>query len=215
MKANPLLTYQRIIVCALALIVLACGGGKKLPPIPAGATVLILGNSLSYGSGADKGQDYPTLLAESTGWIVINAGVPGDTSAQGLARLPGLLEEHQPAVLMVELGGNDFLKKVTERETTANLKTIIQMAQSKGITTLLIAIPDYQPVKAAFGGLEDHTLYAALAEEMEVPLIEDVFSSVLSNNSLKADYIHPNAKGYIQVKKNLKESLSEFGLFQP
>lgn len=196
----------------LALIVTACGGGEKLAAIPAGSTVLILGDSLSFGTGAEKGQDYPTLLAKSSGWNVINAGVPGDTSAQGLARLPSLLEAHQPAFLVVELGGNDFLKKVPLSETIANLKTIIQTGQSKGITVTLIAIPDYQPIKAAFGGLEDHRLYSTLANEMQVSLVEDVFSSVLGKNSLKADYVHPNAAGYQQVEENLRESLQSLGL---
>lgn len=212
MKVNKDSIYQCIILCMLTLIITACGGGDKLPAIPAGSTVLILGDSLSYGTGADKGQDYPTLLAKSSGWHIINAGVPGDTSAQGLARLPDLLEEHQPTVLMVELGGNDFLKKIPVSQTIANLKSIIQTGRSKGIAVTLIAIPDYQPVKAAFGGLEDHSLYATLANEMQVPLIEDVFSSVLGKNSLKADYVHPNAEGYQQVEENLRESLQSLGL---
>ncbi len=211
MKINRDSIYQCIIICMLSLMT-ACGGNEKLPAIPAGSTVLILGDSLSYGTGADKGQDYPTLLAKSSGWDIINAGVPGDTSAQGLARLPSLLETHQPTVLMVELGGNDFLKKVPVSQTIANLKSIIQTGQSKGINVTLVAIPDYQPVKAAFGGLEDHSLYATLANEMQVPLIEDVFSSVLGKNSLKADYVHPNAEGYQQVEENLRLALQSLGL---
>ncbi len=212
MKVNKDSIRQCIIMCMLIVMVTACGDSEKLPAIPAGSTVLILGDSLSFGTGADKGQDYPALLAKSSGWNIINAGVPGDTSAQGLTRLPSLLEAHQPAVLMVELGGNDFLTKVPVSETIANLKAIIQTGQSKGIAVTLIAIPDYQPVKAAFGGLEDHHLYSTLANEMQVPLIEDTFSSVLGKNSLKADYVHPNAAGYRQVEENLRESLQSLGL---
>ncbi len=141
--------------------------------------------------------------------------MPGDTAADGLDRLPALLERYEPTLLMIELGGNDLLRKVAISETIANLKQLIQTTQSKNIATLLIAIPDYKPLKAAFGGLEDHALYATLAEEMQVSLIENAFSSVLSKHSLKADYVHPNAKGYQQVEKNLRESLTELGLFQP
>ncbi|MEE9331763.1 MAG: arylesterase [Methylophilaceae bacterium] len=199
-----------IFFCTLLLI--ACGEAEKLPAIPAGSTVLILGDSLSYGTGADKGEDYPTLLAANTGWNIINAGVPGDTSAQGLVRLPNLLEEYQPKVLILVLGGNDFLRKVPSAQTKENLKTIIQTAKLKNISTLLIAIPDYQPIKAAFGGLSDHPLYAALAEETQVPLIEETFTSVLSKGTLKADRVHPNAEGYRQVETLLRESLQEIGL---
>jgi acyl-CoA thioesterase I len=201
-----------ILLCTLLLV--ACGDREKQATIPTGSTVLILGDSLSFGTGADKGQDYPTLLAQNTGWHIINAGVPGDTSEQGLARLPILLEEHQPALLMVELGGNDFLKKVPVSQTIANLKTIIQMGQSKNITTLLVAIPDYQPVKAAFGGLSDHPLYETLSKETQIPLVEDVFSPVLSKNALKADYVHPNAQGYRQVEEQLRASLIDLGLLK-
>jgi acyl-CoA thioesterase I len=195
----------------LACILVGCGN-EKLPVIPAGSTVLVLGDSLSYGTGAAEHQDYPTLLAQNTGWNMINAGVPGDTSEQGLARLPALLEEHQPTLLMIVLGGNDFLKKVPLSQTVANLNNMIQMGQSKSITTILVAIPDYQPVKAAFGGLSDHALYATLAKETQTPLIEDVFSPVLSKNALKADYVHPNAQGYRQVEERLRESLIALGL---
>ncbi len=208
-------SFSMIKYCLLLLtttLLFACGSKEKLPAIPTGATILVLGDSLSYGTGAGKEQDYPTLLAKNTGWNIINAGVPGDTSAQGLTRLPDLLATHEPSVLMVELGGNDFLKKVQLSETIENLKTIIQTGQSQGLSVVLIAIPDYQPVKAAFGGLDDHALYVTLAEEMQVPLLEDVFSSVLSDNALKADYVHPNAKGYQQVEANLRAALTELGL---
>lgn len=197
----------------LTSVLFACSS-EKLPAIPAGSTVLVLGDSLSYGTGADEHQDYPTLLAQNTGWNIINAGVPGDTSEQGLARLPVLLDAQQPVLLMIVLGGNDFLKKVPISQTTANLKTIIQMGQSRNITTLLVAIPDYQPVKAAFGGLSDHPLYATLAKETQTPLIEDIFGPVLSKNSLKADYVHPNTQGYRQVEEQLRVSLINLGLLK-
>lgn len=202
-----------LVLCCLTCALYACSG-EKLPAIPAGSKVLIIGDSLSYGTGAEAHQDYPTLLAQSTGWHIINAGVPGDTSEQGLARLPDLLAEHQPTLLIIELGGNDFLKKVPVSQTIANLKSIIQMGQSKNITTLLVAIPDYQPVKAAFGDLSDHPLYATISEETQTPLIEDIFSPVLSKNALKADYVHPNAAGYRQVEEQLRASLIDLGLLK-
>ena len=212
MREINFLINRFLLFSFITLVLAACSGGEKLPAIPTGSTVLILGDSLSFGTGADKGQDYPTLLAQSTGWDIINAGIPGDTSEQGLARLPELLEEYQPTLLMVELGGNDFLKKQPLAHTEANLRAIIDAAKSKKIQILLIAIPDYQPVKAAFGGLSDHPLYATLAESTQTPLVADIFSPVLSKNSLKADYVHPNAAGYQQVEINLREALINLGL---
>lgn len=209
--ANPL-AVKLWLAFLITTILIACGSSQKLPAIPTGATVLILGDSLSYGTGASEGQDYPALLAQSTGWNIINAGIPGDTSAQGLARLPELLEEHQPKLLMIVLGGNDFLQKQPIAQTEANLRAIVQSAKSQSIPSLLIAIPDYQPIKAALGSLSDHALYAALAEDVQTPLVEDIFSPVLSKNSLKADYVHPNAQGYQAVEVALRKSLIELGL---
>ena len=129
----------------LVLCVAACKA-EKLPAVPAGTPVLVLGDSLSYGTGANPHEDYPSILAANTGWNMINAGVPGDTSADGLARLPALLAEHEPKVLMIELGGNDFLHAVPTSQTVTNLKTIIQAAKSKNMTILLLAIPEFSPV---------------------------------------------------------------------
>lgn len=187
---------------------------EKVPALPAGATVLVLGDSLSYGTGANLNEAYPVLLAAETGWKIVNAGVPGDTSEQGLARLPELLEAYQPKLLMVELGGNDFLRNVPTAKTTSNLKEIISQAKSKDVPTLLIAIPEFSPFKAAIGSLSDHPIYKKLAKENNVLLIEDVFSDVLSENSLKSDQIHPNAQGYRKVEEKMRESLIDLGLLQ-
>jgi acyl-CoA thioesterase I len=201
-------------LCLLAFTLLACGS-QKLLAIPAGATVIILGDSLSYGTGAAKGEDYPALLAKRTDWHIINASVPGDSTAQGLARLPHLLETHRPLLLIVVLGGNDFLGNIDIAETEANLRSMIQSTKLNNVQTLLVAIPDYQPVKAALAGLRDHPLYAKLAAETNVPLADKVFSVVLSNSALKADHVHPNAQGYQLIEAKLQAKLTALGLYKP
>ena len=135
------------------LLAVSCGGSEKHAAIPKGASVLILGDSLSFGTGANQGEDYPTLLASNTGWQIINAGVPGDTSSDGLARLPGLLENHQPKLLLVALGGNDFLQKLPASQTSSNIRAILAQTKAKNITTVLVAIPEFSPIKAAVGRL--------------------------------------------------------------
>ena len=114
--------YLVLLCILLAGLIAACSESAQYSAIPKGATVLILGDSLSYGTGAKEGEDYPTLLAQTTGWKMINEGVPGDTTAGGLARLLELLEEYQPKLLIVELGGNDFLQQLPKSQTEANLK---------------------------------------------------------------------------------------------
>ena len=198
------------------LFLAACGGDKpKYAAIPQGATVLILGDSLSYGTGANlgenTGEDYPSLLAKNTGWNIINEGVPGDTTAGGLARLPDLLEVYQPKLLIVELGGNDLLHQTAPTEITQNLNSILGLAKAQGIQTILVAIPEISPLKATFGNLSDHPLYEALAKETSTPLIANVFSDVLSDGKLKSDQIHANAKGYAVVSEKLGEKLKDLG----
>ncbi len=104
-----------LLIIFLSMLVIACGGHQQYSAIPANATVLVLGDSLTYGTGADKGQDYPSLLATHTKWNVINAGVPGNTSAQGLERLPDLLDGKHVDLLIVALGEmtfyDDYLKQ--------------------------------------------------------------------------------------------------------
>lgn len=203
---------KKLIYLVFSLILAGCGGGsEKYAAIPQGTTVLVLGDSLSYGTGANTGEDYPTLLAKSTAWNMINAGVPGDTTAGGLARLPQLLTEHQPKLLIVELGGNDLLRQTPQAEITQNLSSILTLAKAQGIQAILVAIPEISPLKATFGNLSDHPLYEKLAKETNTPLIAEVFSNVLSDKDLKSDQIHANAKGYAVVSEKFGEKLKELG----
>lgn len=208
---NPMKLYFRPIWIMLALLLLVACGEPKHAAIPAGATVLVLGDSVSYGTGAGKGEDYPSLLAARTGWNVVNAGVPGDTTEGGLQRLPELLEEHRPQLLLIELGGNDFLRHVPLADTAANLKSLVLQAREKNIPVVLLAMPRPNLFGAALRSLSDDPLYEDIAEQMQTPLVRDIASEVLSRNELKSDPIHPNADGYRQLADKLAEALRELG----
>jgi len=199
------------IIWLLAILLASCSGGVKYPAIPKGATVVILGDSLSYGTGANVGEDYPSLLAKSTGWHVINAGVPGETATDGLARLPQLLETHAPKLLIVELGGNDFLQRQPQSETEASLRAILSLANAQRVPTVLLAIPELSPIRAAVGNLSDHPLYEKIAEETATPLVAEIFSEVLSDQALKSDQVHPNAEGYRVVHREMVEAFKQLG----
>lgn len=194
----------------LAFAVAACGS-PKTDPLPANATVLVLGDSVSFGTGAAKGQDYPSILAERTGWNVVNAGIPGDTTAGGLKRLPDLIEEHSPALLLIELGGNDFLRHVPLDQTTTNLRSIVSQAKEKNIPVVLLAMPRPNLLGAALRSLSDDPIYQQVADEAAIPLISDIMSDVLGKNELKSDPIHPNADGYRVVAEQLEVALRELG----
>ena len=102
-----------------SLLLVACGKSKKLPAIPAGKTVLAFGDSVTYGTGADRGEDWPSLLAGLTGWQVVNAGVSGDTAAAGTARIQALLDEHKPKLVISKSGETIFCAAVPPMQSNA------------------------------------------------------------------------------------------------
>ncbi|MDO4796348.1 MAG: GDSL-type esterase/lipase family protein [Brachymonas sp.] len=202
---------------ALCLLLLALGACsktvRKAQPVPAGSTVLALGDSLTYGTGATPDAAYPTVLAGLTGWQVINAGVPGDTSAQALQRLPDLLAQHQPRLVIVSIGGNDFLRKLPEEETRAHIQAICQQARKSGAQVLLVAVPK-PSITVALGQLSDHPLYADLADELKLPLQRGGWSQVLADADLRSDAVHANAQGYARFAHSLRDAAAALGLLQ-
>lgn len=182
---------------ASALALAACGkkliAGRK---VAAGATVLALGDSLTFGTGATPETSYPAVLGRLTGWNVINAGISGDTSAQALARLPALLQEHSPALVLVSIGGNDFLRRQSEVETRANVRRICELSAAGGAQVLLVAIPAFSAAAALTGSLSDHPMYEEIAQSLKIPFHTKGWSTVLSNAALRSDQIHANAQGY-------------------
>lgn len=200
-----------LVISLLSVLIASCGAEHHYSAVPAKSTIVILGDSLTYGTGAVKGEDYVSRLASNTGWNIINAGVPGDTSFNGLERLPAILDDNKIDLLIVELGGNDFLQHLPEKVTVKNLKAILSQAKTRQIQTALLAIPEFSPISAAIGNLSDHPLYAKIAKETDTPLISNVFSDVLDKNSLKSDQIHPNAEGYRMVEEHLRKMLIKMG----
>lgn len=184
----------------------------RAQPVPTGATVLALGDSLTFGTGAPPEAAYPQLLAGLTGWQVVNAGVPGHTSAQALERVGALLDEHQPALVLLGIGGNDFLRRLDDAATRDHIQRTVQAVQAHGAQLLLIGVP--QPTIAArvTGQLNDHPLYGELAEALRVPLHRQGWAEVLADERLRADAIHANAAGYEQFARGLLATLRAAGL---
>ena len=189
-----------------------CGRSQgKAQPVPAGSTVLALGDSLTYGTGASAETSYPTVLAGLTGWNVVNAGVPGDTSAQALARLAALLAEHRPKLVIVSIGGNDFLRKLPESDTRANVHAACKLALESGAQVLLVAVPR-ATVAAALGQMTDHALYAEVAKDLNIPLQREGWGEVLAQAELRSDQVHANAKGYAQFARSVQGTAAAAGL---
>jgi acyl-CoA thioesterase-1 len=198
---------------AAAALLAACGRrAAKAQPLAPGATVLALGDSITHGTGAAGPASYPAVLAALTGWNVVNAGVPGDTSAQALARTPPLLAEHEPALVIVSIGGNDFLRRLPEAETQANVRRICELARAAGAQVLLVAVPRPTATAAVTGSLSDHPMYEALADELKLPLHREGWASVLADETLRSDRIHANTEGYRRFAEGVAATARDVGL---
>jgi acyl-CoA thioesterase I len=154
---------------------------------------------------------WPDLLARKTGWVVVNGGVNGDTSEAALQRLPNLLEQHNPALVLVTLGGNDMLRHIPEQQTIANLERILTLIKAHGAKPVLLATPNPSPIRAVFQNLAAPDFYRKMAEAQHVPLIEDAIADVLSDPKLKGDTLHPNAEGHVLLSEKIFNELKSIG----
>ncbi|HEX7055319.1 MAG TPA: arylesterase [Burkholderiales bacterium] len=183
----------------------ACESGPKLAPLASNAVVLAFGDSLTYGTGAAESDSYPAQLERLIGRKVISAGVPGETSAQALARLPGELDEYAPRLLLLCTGGNDFLRRLGNAQAARNVRAMVELARSRGIDVLLLGTPEPSLVPSP------PEFYAEIAEELDVPYEGEILSEVLRDSSLKSDPVHPNARGYRLIAERIAERLKQAG----
>lgn len=197
-----------------ACLVTACGDAQqRFDPLPRDAVVLAFGDSVTHGTGAGKGEDYPSRLAERTGWRIVNAGIPGDTAQEAKRRIEQALREASPDLVIVELGGNDFLRRRPANLVKEDLREIVHAVKAYGAITVLVGVPELSLIGAAVGRLSDSGIYEELAEEEQALLIGGVFSGVLSDDDLRADRIHPNADGYRVMADDIADALADAGLF--
>lgn len=202
---------QRWTVLVLAVVVLAACARPKEEAIPAGSTVLALGDSLTEGYGVKPEEAWPALLAKRTGWLVINGGVSGDTSGAALQRLPSLLVEHKPVLVLVTLGGNDMLHHVPQQETVANLNRMLALIKAHGARAALLATPNPSLMGAVFQHLSAPDFYRQVADAQQVPLIEDAIADVVSDPQLKVDPLHPNPAGHALLSERIFAALQSIG----
>jgi acyl-CoA hydrolase len=212
---HPFPLPRRRLLALLPATALIAACGKRAPkarPVATGAAVLALGDSLTSGVGADAATAYPAVLQELTGWQVVNGGVSGDTTAQALARLPALLERHRPALVIVGIGGNDFLRQMSAATAKDNIRAICRAATAAGAQVMLVAVPQFSLLAASTGRLTDHPLYAELAGELKLPLYEGGWTEVLGDARMRSDQVHANAQGYRQFAEGLARRLRQAGL---
>ncbi|MGY3864561.1 GDSL-type esterase/lipase family protein [Aeromonas bivalvium] len=194
----------RGVIGALCLLLVACGE-PGFRPLAAGETILAFGDSLTEGRGAPPAQSYPSVLASLSGHPVINGGVSGELSEAGRARLPGLLAEHRPGLVILLEGGNDILRGTGEAALKANLAAMIAAVQGSGAQLLLVAVPR----KSLFA--DGAPLYGELAQEYGLVLDNDTMGELLRSPALKSDAVHLNGEGYRALAERLHRLLQARG----
>ncbi|WP_305041015.1 arylesterase [Geoalkalibacter sp.] len=193
-KIFPLLFF-------VLFVLVGCDSTPRLKPLPEAAVVLAFGDSLTYGTGAEEGESYPEVLERLIGNRVINAGVPGELTSDGVQRLPGVLAEVRPDLVILCHGGNDILQRRGAEELEANIRKMVELSLQSGAQVLLIGVPQPSMV------LRTIPLYVRTSWDMKVPLEEHLLPDILRENSLKSDTIHPNAAGYAVFAERIAERL--------
>lgn len=194
-----------LLLCVAPLLA-ACGGSaQKLERLDANDVVLAFGDSLTFGTGATPAESYPAVLERAIARKVVNAGRPGETSEEGLRRLPDVLDEVKPKLLILCHGGNDFLRRLDERRAAGNVRAMIALARERSIPVVLLATPKpgLPPSIPAF--------YGEIATELRLPFEDVVVKSVLFDNNLKSDMVHPNAQGYARMAAAVEKVLRKSG----
>jgi acyl-CoA thioesterase-1 len=191
----------------VAVFLLALGGcsSPAFEPLPDNATILAFGDSLTYGVGASPADSYPAVLAEITGLKVINSGISGETTDEGLARLPGVLSATNPDLLILIEGGNDILQNKDLAQTKANLAAMIELANDNDIPVIFLGVPE----KNLFSS--SAPLYAEIARAHPIYFADSVIAELLRKPSFKSDLIHLNGVGYRRMAELVYELLQDSG----
>jgi acyl-CoA thioesterase-1 len=176
-----------------------------LQPLRENAVVLAFGDSLTYGTGAPATQSYPSILERMIARKVINAGIPGEDTEHGRARLPLLLDRYHPSLLILCHGANDLLQNFSELQAAENIRAMIRMAGERGIQVVLIGVP--YPGHFA----SQPPFYSKIAKELAIPFARDALAKILVEPALKSDFIHPNAQGYRLLAEAIADFLQKCG----
>ena len=208
-------TRRRVLHFSASLAAaLACAfarGGASAAAPPAGNEIVVVGDSVSAEFGLARGSGWVALLgqrvaAENLPWSVSNASISGDTTSGGLARLPSVLKQRHPKVVVIELGGNDALRGLPMSDTRRNLDAMATLAGAAGARVLLVGMmvpPNFgRKYQAEFA-----QMYADVAAAHHAALVPFVFAGIAdrpdADDWFQADRIHPLAKAHPIILDNV------------
>ena len=195
-----------LLAVAIAVVWQSCAGSRpdlrRVANLAApGDPVVFFGDSITQGYGVRPEESFPALVGQALGVSFVNVGVPGDTMGAGLARMERDVLPHRPRLVVVEFGGNDFLRRVPPEDTLRHLEAIVSALIHEGMMVVVLE------VNAGLGGDQYLKGYQAVAERYGALLVPDILRGILTNPDLKADTIHPNAKGHRLIAERVTAAL--------
>jgi lysophospholipase L1-like esterase len=203
MKSPERLLVVLVSACLVASLSAACSNVPHAARPTSGTQIIAFGDSLVAGHGASSGHDFVSVLSARLGVPIINAGRDGDTTGAALARLDRDVLSANPRIVIVLLGGNDFLRRVPSAETFANLGSIVDRVRQRGAAVVLAGVNVgvlYDPYQAEF---------KALAERSAAVLVPDILHGIMGHADLMSDSIHPNDGGYAIMADRLESVLRD------
>jgi lysophospholipase L1-like esterase len=197
---------KTLLILLTALILLAVYRIFVAPPqVKEGSipynTIICFGDSLTYGTGAAQGKDYPSQLSKMIDKPVINAGVSGDTTARALKRLQRDVLARSPDVVLITLGGNDLKNGVAKDIAFENLKHIVESIQEQGARVIIGGLKFPLRDRGFARG------YKELTDQTGAVLIPNIFENIMGNRKLMSDSIHPNGDGYKMIAERFLEAM--------
>lgn len=191
------------IVILLLGVYLLLGFGVEIKNYPSeGSDIIAFGDSLVAGVGSESGGGFVSMLSKDLGVPIINLGISGNTTKDGLMRV-GIIDNYRPKIVLVLLGGNDFLRKVPEGEIFSNLEGIITHVQSRGSTVVLLGVRSGILSNRYDGAYED------LAKRLGAAYVPDVLDNVFGVPELMYDTLHPNDTGYRIIADKVRPVLEK------
>lgn len=193
------------IVVLIFLFLFGCSSTPQLSPLLSGSVILAFGDSLTYGQGVSRDKSYPMILGQLIHHNVINAGINGLDTTNALKILPGLLDQHNPSLVIMSIGGNDMLRKVKVTLIQENIEKLIEMLQARGIDVVLLAEPQPRLLASSPG------YYKFIGEKYHIPVEMNLVASLERRAEYKSDLIHLNVQGYEKMAEGVAKLLKKAG----
>ncbi len=204
-KTGFFMKFKLLYPLITIILILSGCNPAKLTLIPRNGTILAFGDSLTIGKGVDISDSYPSVLAELSGRIVINEGIIGEETSEGLQRLETILKEVKPDIVILLEGGNDILQDKDLSLTKANLSKMIELIQNNNSSVVLVGVPDKTLAT------NSAIIYKELTEKYNLVLEESIIMNLLVNPEYKYDDHHFNKKGYRLLAESIYEILHDNG----